>query len=267
MNYFTIASEFRWFSPIAMLVALPCLLTPAAFADDEVEDMSDPLAVFTQAGLGATDRGLNLKIGKSYDTKDDTTAAMNVFEVKGFLGDSFGFNDDSSLLDNSIDSVRLRNFQVDLTNGRASQIDVNYDVENESGTSSYSFIQALPTFGRLTLYPLAGAGVAFGNTVLEDGSKVGGYNIPGTFAVAGTYSKIDITDKIWFNYNPMWTTTLSGSDHFTEQSMEGDSSVLNHEVSLSYQVNSRFNIRYFANWSENETYGDGEHRLEFNYQL
>ena len=267
MKRFPFSGKFSQFSHFALCASLPCFFAPLALAEEELEDMSDPLSVFTQVGLGATDKGVNLKIGKSYDTNDDTTAAMNVFEVKGFLGESLGFNDDSSLLDNSIDSVRFRNFQVDLTNGRASQIDVNYDVDSESGTSSYSFIQALPTFGRLTLYPLAGAGVAFGNTVLEDGTKIGGYTIPGTFAVAGTYSKLEITDKIWFNYNPMWMTTLSGSDRFTEESMEGDSNVLNHEVSLSYQVSPRFNVRYFANWSENETYGDGEHRLEFNYQL
>jgi hypothetical protein len=250
-----------------LLGALPLLYAPASFAEEPVEDMSDPLAVFTQLGVGATDRGLNLKIGKSYDTGDDSTAAMNVFEVKGFMGQMTGFTSNDELLDNSIDSFRFRNFNVNLTNGRASQIDLNYDVDSDSGTSSYSFIQALPKMGRLNLYPLAGAGVAFSNNTLEDGSKVGGYSIPGTFTVVGAYSKLEITDKIWFNYNPMLMSTLSGSDDYKQYGMDGNGSVLTHEVSLSYQVNPRFNVRYFANWTENNSFSEGEHRIEFNDQL
>ncbi|MGF1754223.1 hypothetical protein L4C33_11560 [Vibrio makurazakiensis] len=246
---------------------LPSLYVPISLAEENVQDMSDPLAVFTQVGVGATDKGLNLKIGKSYDTGEDNLAGMNVFEVKGFLGDVTGFNSDEDLLDNSVDSLRYRNFEVNLTNGRAFQVDVNYDVGNEAGTASYSFIQALPKLGPLSFYPLAGAGVAFGNTILDDGRKVGGYTIPGTFAVVGAYSKLELTEDIWFNYNPMWTSTLSGSDEYQNQAMEGDDNVLNHEISLSYQVNPKFNVRYFANWSENNAFEDGGHRIEFNYQL
>lgn len=252
---------------LCLMGFLSLIHAPLSFAEEEIQDMSDPLAVFTQVGVGATDRGLNLKVGKSYDTGEENRAGMNVFEVKGFMGEAVGFNSDNNLLDNSIDSLRYRNFEVDLTNGRASQIDVNYDVDNEAGTSSYSFIQALPKMGPLNLYPLAGAGLAFGNTILEDGRKVGGYTIPGTFAVAGMYSKLELTDNIWFNYNPMWTSTLSGSDEYKNYSMEGGSNLLSHEVSLSYQVNPRFNVRYFANWTENNSFEDGEHRIEFNYQL
>jgi hypothetical protein len=53
-------------------------------ADEKaVQDMSDPLAVYTQVGIGATNKGLNLKIGQAYDTGIATTAGMNVIEVKG----------------------------------------------------------------------------------------------------------------------------------------------------------------------------------------
>lgn len=267
MTAHTLKSKNLFRQSLCLIGSLSLLYVPSALAEEEVQDMSDPLAVFTQVGLGATDRGLNLKVGKTYDTGNDNTAAMNVFEVKGFMGEATGFNSNDDLLDNSIDFVRYRNFQVNLTNGRASQIDVNYDAGNESGTSSYSFIQALPKMGRLNLYPLAGAGVAFGNNILEDGQKIGGYTVPGTFAVAGVYSKLELTDKMWFNYNPMWTSTLSGSDQFTEYGMEGDDNLLSHEISLSYQIDPRFNVRYFANWTENSSFEDGEHRIEFNYQL
>ncbi|MGL6315502.1 hypothetical protein [Vibrio sp. WXL103] len=225
---------------------------------EQVQDMSDPLAVFTQVGAGYTDKGLNIKIGQTFDTGDATTAGMNVFELKGGLGDSLGFRDEAN---DSIDSVRFRRFGVDLTNGRGTQIDLSYDFNNEAGTASYSFIQALPAFGPFQLFPLGGVGAAFGNDA-EDG-----YKVPGTFSVVGTYGKITLTDKIWLNYNPMWMTTLSGSESFKEMGMEGDSAVLMHEFAASYQFNPRFNVRYFANWSENTDIKDGEHRIEFNYQL
>jgi len=54
-----------------------------AFAEDDVQDMSDPLAVYTQVGAGYTDKGINLKVGQAYDTGSDLTAGMNVIEVKG----------------------------------------------------------------------------------------------------------------------------------------------------------------------------------------
>lgn len=65
----------------------------------------------------------------------------------------------------------------------------------------------------------------------------------------------------------MWTSTLSGSYEYTNHSTEGSDSLLSHEISLSYQVNPRFNVRYFANWTENHSYEEGAHRIEFNYQL
>lgn len=225
---------------------------------EEVQDMSDPLAVFTQVGAGYTDKGLNIKIGQTFDTGDVNTGGMYVFELKGAIGDSLGYRDEAT---DSVDSLRFRRFGVDFSNGRGSQIDFNYSFASDSGTASYSFIQALPAMGPFQLFPLGGAGVAFANDVEV------GYQIPGTFAVVGTYGKLTINDKIWLNYNPMWMTTLSGSDAFKDGGMEGDSAVLIHEFAASYQFNPRFNVRYFANWSENTDLKDGEHRIEFNYQL
>ena len=47
----------------------------------EVQDMSDSLAVYTQMGLGYTDRGFNIKIGKSYVSEKPATMVMNVIEI------------------------------------------------------------------------------------------------------------------------------------------------------------------------------------------
>ncbi|WP_353505633.1 hypothetical protein [Vibrio sp. SCSIO 43136] len=234
-------------------------------AEESVQDMSDPLAVYTQVGSGYTNKGLNIKLGQTFDTGSDHTMGMNVFELKGIMGDTFGWDDNAT---NSIDQVRFRRFGADLTNGRGSQIDSNYNFQTESGTVSYSVIQALPKLGAIQLYPLAGLGVAVGNNVVgDDGDVISGYSVPGTFAVVGTYAKLELSDKIWLNYNPMWMSTLSGSETFTNHGMENGSSVLAHEFAASYQINPRLNVRYFANWSENDTFKDGDHRLEVNYQL
>lgn len=237
-------------------------------AEKEVQDMSDPLAIYTQVGGGITDKGLNLKVGKTYDTGKENVAGMNVIEVKGIAGEALGWHDDETRRNDSVDSIRIRNFTANMKNGRGAQIDLSYDLNKEFGSASYSFIQALPKLGPLQVFPLAGAGVAFGNNVTgDDGQTISGYSVPGTFAVAGTYTKIDISDNIWLNYNPMYMASLSGSETYKEMGMEGDDSVLTHEFAISYQISPRFNARYFANWTENTRFSDGDHRIEFNYQL
>tara|TARA_B110000902_G_C14210819_1_gene551295 strand:- start:232 stop:450 length:219 start_codon:yes stop_codon:yes gene_type:complete len=63
-------------------------------------------------------------------------------------------------------------------------------------------------------------------------------------------------------------STLSGSDTYKDNAYGADEdSLLTHESSLGYQFNPRFNIRYFANWNEHVDISNGDHRLEFNYQL
>lgn len=255
------------------IIILPLFLSsPFVLADETIQDMSDPLAIYTQAGIGFSNHGVNLKVGATYNTGVSTEVGMNIFEVKGIAGDAVGWSG-SSERNNSIDSIRYRNFEVDLTNGRGSQVDVNYATATNSGaqeigTMSYSMIQALPSFGPVTLFPLAGAGFAFGNNLDKAGlTSSDGYTVPGTLAVVGTYSKITLTDKIWLNYNPMYMMTLSGTDAFKDHFFENSDSVLVHEFTASYQFNPRFNVRYFANWSENVDIADGAHRIEFNYQF
>ncbi|CAK2983808.1 putative lipoprotein [Vibrio crassostreae] len=240
------------------------------------QDMSDPLAVYTQAGFGVTNKGLNLKVGQSYDTGSDTLMGMNVIEVKGVAGELLGWSGSDSR-DNSIDSLRFRNFTVNTTNGRGKQIDLNYNVEREQLDASYSFIQALPKWGAIQLYPLAGVGARimngqFTKTIdTESGEydidKSIGYTIPGVYGVVGMYSKITITDKIWINYNPMWLTSIAGSDGFVDQGFGGDSDIFTNELSIGYQFTPRFNTRYYANWTQDQAYFEGDQRLEFNYQF
>ncbi|GEM77805.1 hypothetical protein [Vibrio superstes] len=244
----------------------------ASEEDTEVQDMSDPLAVFTQAGLGYTDKGLNLKIGQTYDTGSDITMGMNVLEIKGFAGEALGWSNRET--DDSIDSIRFRNFTVDLTNGRGAQVDVAWDFDSNQGSASYSFIQALPKMGILNLYPLAGLGVAAGEELvpgtggdLDADQARDRYNLHGTFYVAGMYAKIAVTDKFWLNYNPMYMGTISGSGTFKDSGFEGSDAVFAHEFAASYQITPRANVRYFANWTENTDFTDGDHRIEFNYQF
>ena len=250
-----------------MVLGLAVSASPTVLAEtqeQDLQDMSDPLAVFTQVGVGYTDKGLNLKIGQTYDTGNDKTMGMNVFELKGMAGDLLGWNGGSDkrreyTKNNNIDSFRFRNFSADMTIGRGTQIDMSYDFRSEMGTMSYSFLQALPKMGAVSLYPLAGVGAAFGNNVTESQP---GYSVPGAFAVVGMYGKVDVTDKIWVNYNPMYTRPLTGADSF----MDAGSETL-HEAAVSYQINPRTNVRYFSNWSNKTSFEDGDHRIEINYQI
>lgn len=261
------------------LIALTALasLSFTSFAEEkaveEVQDMSDPLAVYTQAGVGTTNRGVNIKIGQSYDTGVDTTSAMRLIELKGFLGDSLGW-DDGGTIDNAMDSVRFRNFSVNTENGRGTQIDLSYNLDGnnlaeDTGEASYSILQSLPAMGPVSLFPLLGAGLAFGtNAIEDDGSVDSGFSMYGVYGMVGLYSKIKITDKIWVNYNPFYLSAFSGSDNYKENAYgQGNDSVVLHEASVSYQFTPRFNVRYFANWTQYNNFGDGEHRIEVNYQL
>ena len=83
--------------------------------ETELQDMSDPLAVYTRVGAGVTNLGINLKVGIDYDTGKDSTTAMHVLELKGAFGETLGIGDDD-LRDNSIDNLRYRNFALNKTN-------------------------------------------------------------------------------------------------------------------------------------------------------
>lgn len=237
----------------------------------KLQDMSDPLAVFTQAGLGFTDRGLNVKIGKAYDSGVPNTMAMNVIEVQGILGDTLGYRKDDG---DSVDSMRFRNFSVNTKNGRGAQVDISWNFNTKSGSASYAIIQALPKVSIFQFYPLAGLGLAFANGVDQnrtgwaDANSPSGLSIPGAYVTLGMYSKITITKKIWINYNPIWLSSVAGSDTYQDNAYGiGNSSLLTHEVAMSYQITPRFNVRYFANWSDKVNFLDGGQRIEFNYQL
>ncbi|MDG1733708.1 MAG: hypothetical protein P8M49_06175 [Thalassotalea sp.] len=262
-------------------IAFASVLLPLATAvcaaeaekTEEVQDMSDPTAVYSQGGVGVTNKGLNFKYGQSYDTGNPTKMGMNVLEIIGVGGEAVGW-DSNDVKDNSVDSIRFRNFELNTVNGRGTQIDMTYSVDSEQGTAGYSFIQALPKMGIFQFFPLAGAGVAFGNDVQEYDSQGNpthidtGYSTKGTYTMVGMYSKITITDKFWLNYNPFYLSTLSGSDHYKDNAYGVDQdSLLTHEFAASYQITPRMNVRYFANWNEEVDFVDGDHRVEVNYQF
>jgi hypothetical protein len=160
--------------------------------------------------------------------------------------------DESSSKNNSIDSLRFRSLTVDLTNGRGQQVDLNWDFNEQIGSASYSYMQTLPAFGPVQLYPLAGLGFS----VAEQSD---GYNVPSSFAIFGIYGNVTITDNIWVNYNPMYLATLGGAEALK------DTDMLTHELAISYQLNPIQNIRLFANWNEYVSFSNGDFRLEFNH--
>ncbi len=263
---------------ILITLALACTFTTALMAAEDtnttqkLQDMSDPLAVFTQAGLGFTDKGLNVKIGKAYDSGVPNTMAMNVIEVQGILGDTLGYRGEVD--GDSIDSMRFRNFSVNTKNGRGAQVDISWNFNTNSGSASYALIQALPKVSIFQFYPLAGLGLAVANGVDQnmtgwaDAKSPSGLSIPGAYVTLGMYSKVTITKNIWLNYNPVWLSSVAGSQAYKENAYGvGNRSLLTHEVALSYQITPRFNVRYFGNWSDEVNFLDGGQRIEFNYQL
>ena len=253
--------------PLVILLTFSTSLIAQNNETEVLEDMSDPLAVYTRAGLGVSNRGINIKMGLEYKSDDVNKQNMHILEIKGIGGEAIGW-DGGYERSNSIDSVRYRNVSLNKIDKRGTQIDITYDSHSESGIVSYSILQGLPKWWNFNLYPLAGLGLAYANNALQDdGTTQSGFSIPGVLAVVGLYGKYTLTDNIWINYNPFWTVGLAGSDNFKEQGIEGHSSVLTHEAALSYKLNPRSNIRYFANWSEYTSYSDGMHRIEYNYQF
>ncbi len=231
---------------------------------DEVQDMSDPMAVYTQAGAGLSNEGLNLKIGHAYDTGNPDTMAMNLIELKGFLGGTLGLDGNDS-----VNTFRYRHFSLDTTTGRGAQIDINWNFNNDMGSASYSFIQALPEMGVVQFYPLAGVGITVrdtGKIVDQKDPDFGsvGYAIPSSFAVIGTYTAIEISEKVWLNYNPMYVKTINNNTRMSDLS-DG----FHHELAVSYQLNPRQNVRWFANYYDTEVNAenDWDWRLEFNHQF
>ncbi|WP_295898633.1 hypothetical protein [uncultured Vibrio sp.] len=222
----------------------------------DYQDMSDPMAVYTQAGVGVTNSGLNIKLGRAYDTNNDSTMAMHVFEAKGFAADTLGLDEDDSF-----DSIRYRHFNVNTGNGLGSQVDLNWDFDHQIGSASYSMIQALPEIGPVQLYPLAGVGVNVSEVNVSQEIYQGsiGYTIPSSFALLGLYSKIEVTDNIWLNYNPMYTSQLGGVDSMND--LYG----WQHEVAASYQINSQSNLRAF--WNFGEAIDGTDFRVEYNHQF
>lgn len=214
---------------------------------DDIQDMSDPLAVYTQTGIGWTQKGLNLKLGQAYDTGHSDSMAQHVLELKGFAG-RVGTDEHA---DGSIDSMRYRHFHVDMTTGRGSQVDLDWNFDNDMGSASYSMIQALPKMGRVQLYPLAGVGIS-----VTDNQ---GYSVPASFALVGMYGKLDISERIWVNYNPMYTSQLGGDDDYK------NAFGINHEAAVSYQLTSTKNVRAFWNWGE--TIEGTDFRIEMNFQF
>ncbi|GAL18710.1 hypothetical protein JCM19235_2133 [Vibrio maritimus] len=153
---------------LRLATAAAVLLPLITVASEEVQDMSDPLAVYTQVGAGATNKGLNFKVGQVFDTGNEETMGMYIFELKGLGGDTLGWENGSN---DSIDSIRLRKANVNVLEGRGMMLDAAYDFNNEFGSLSYNVVQATPAFGPIQLYPLAGAGASFGNNVIGDNGE------------------------------------------------------------------------------------------------
>jgi hypothetical protein len=70
---------------------------------------------------------------------------------------------------------------------------------------------------------------------------------------------MEVTDQIWLNYNPMYTTRLGGVELMDE--LYG----WQHEIAASYQIDNQSNIRAF--WNFGEALDGTDFRVEYNYQF
>lgn len=214
--------------------------------------MSDPLAVYNRAGAGITNNGINLKFGLEYATPDDNNQAMHVLELKGIGGELLGWSDHDKR-DDSIDSVRYRNFQLSKKDNRGTQLDIDWNFDSDTGSASYSFLQGTPKLGAFQFFPLAGVGV------MVSDEKEDGIGIPGGFAMVGIYAKATLSERVWLNYSPMYKVGVGGQ--------LTDWNQLEHEFSASYKINQRQNLRFYANWDSDTRFEDGDFRIEINHQF
>lgn len=247
---------------IISIITLPSYPALASKISDTLQDMSDPMAVFSQFGAGYGDKGINLMLGHAYDPGVKNRKAMHIFEIKGIAGDAVGWRGDNN---NSVSEFRYRHFEVSMKTGTGTNIDLNYNLDSGIGTGTYGIIQALPQIGRFQAYPM----LAVGATVIDlnktndrietENGSIGGHHLLGFYGLAGMYSRYNITDNLWLNYNPMSLIGATGE-------LSGEA-VFMHEGAISYQLTSRSNIRYFANWSDNVNYRNGDHRIMYTYQI
>jgi len=256
----------------AITIFAPLCFLPQAFAqetENEVQDMSDPLAVFTQLGASYGTNGINLKLGKTLDTKSATDMSMILVEVKGLYGEHMK-NEGSSALhpeaaNDGISELRFRKFDVDMTNGRGLSMDFIHNFDTNSGTASLGMIQALPKIGIWQAFPIIAAGVEYNDgSQRSETNESSGLHSDFVFASFTLYNKFQITETIWANYNPVYSQAIFGDDHYTDN-LKG-SNGLSHEFALSWQMTPKQNFRLWYNASQNQ-FEDGDFRLEYNQQF
>ncbi len=234
-----------------IIFIMSLVLASTIFAEEkketEVADMSDPMAIYTMVGGSYGNSGADFKFMKTLESDNPTGGRALIGEAKG------GFKGDELFSD-----YRLRYFEADFKTGRGNSIDVMYNSASERGTVTTGIMQALPLTEKFTLYPIVGAGLAFSQDELQ------GINSPGAFLNFTLYSKYQLTDKIWFNYNPSYNHGIYGADTFKDN-LKGEEG-LNHEFIASYQINPISNVRAYYNVNQ-ANLDDGVWKLEYNRQI
>lgn len=98
------------------------LITTSLFPQ-KYADMSDPMAIYTNVGGSYGSNGVNLKLMKEVESKNENEIAAIIAEVKnGYNGNSDTFTD-----------FRLRHFSVDSSTGIGTNIDFNYNSSIDGG--------------------------------------------------------------------------------------------------------------------------------------
>ncbi len=234
----------------------------AAETEKEVQDMSDPMAIYTSGGISYGTNGLNLKMMKTLDTGSKTDLSAIIVEIK-----DMDFADDGDVRhgterSSAPSNLRLRKFDVDMTTGRGISYDIMHNTDKDAGMLSVGVMQALPINSFWTAYPILGAGVWYA----ED--EQNGIDVPGVTLNLTMYNKFTVTDKIWLNWNLTYAEGIFGKEEFKDDRNSASDSLV-HEFIASYQIDPRNNLRLWHNTSQDKMNEDdtGETRLEFNHQF
>ncbi|MGC9461147.1 hypothetical protein [Vibrio genomosp. F10] len=225
-----------------LLTALP-LFTFNTFAEEvAAPDMSDPTAVYTSVGVGYGTSGYNAKIGLKLPSTSSNEANMLNLEVK-----------------NGGDTFRGRFFNVDNSTGGAISVDAGYDRNSGVANISAGALTTLPLSENIVFYPGLYLGGMIGDRLNVDNHTTG-VDIKALTATGQLYTNFKLTDKLWLNVNPSFTTSLYGIKTDT----------FDLEVAIGYQITPVFNARFYHNNNVGVGHYDKESyksmtRLEFNY--
>ncbi len=203
-------------------------------ASDDI-DMSDPMAIYTNAGLSFGTGGIDMKLGLQIPS-DGGFSNMIILEGKGAFrkGESEEFA-----------SYRGRYFAGQQEGSLRFAVDVNYNAEADVALYNTGVFYTQPISSNLTIYP----GMMVGKAT-NGGTVAPGTEESTTIMTAMFYSRYTLSDKTWLTVNPTYT-------HYREEFGDVGRNNFSMEMGIGYQLNKKTNVRLWGGT-------DNEMKLQIN---